>query len=107
MSEIAIGQYVIRHDGTCSTLYKVATVTGENARGKKPKAESIGQQREVSIGFFANPKQALERLLREELGDPDVKTVSNLIAKIDSLMAALGNTPLAKLVVTDEGGTRD
>ena len=51
--------WLVDCDGTSCQLIRLRTITGENARGKKPSAENIGKQREEGMGFYANLEQAL------------------------------------------------
>lgn len=51
--------WLIDCDDSSCQLIRLRTITGENARGKKPSPENIGKQREEGMGFYANLEQAL------------------------------------------------
>lgn len=51
--------WIVDCDDTSCQLIRLRTITGENARGKKPSPENIGKQREEGMGFYANLEQAL------------------------------------------------
>lgn len=82
---IRIGDYGIRADGLNFTLYRVAVVTGENARGKKPKAESIGQERERHIGYYARLDHALSGWLKQEISDDQINTIKGLLFRLSEV----------------------
>jgi hypothetical protein len=54
------GVYFLRMEDLNVILGKKVTITGENARGKAPKAENIGQEREKTLGYFGQVVHALQ-----------------------------------------------
>jgi hypothetical protein len=74
--------FVEIEDGYNYTLKKRCTVTGNNARGKKPKAENIGNEIEKTLGFFASLEQLMQRATFYGLCDTnsdDMKDIMKVI----------------------------
>ena len=51
-------EYLIDCDEQSVQLIRERTITGDNARGRKPSADKIGQKREEGMGFYATIEQA-------------------------------------------------
>lgn len=79
---IRFGDYGVRSDDVCFIVYKVTVVTGENNRGRKAKAESIGQEREKALGYFGKLSQALEGLLNKHMSAADKEGADTLSLQI-------------------------
>ncbi len=73
-------EYLIDGDERSVNLIRLRTVTGDSARGRAPKAENIGTQREEVCGFYATLAQACEGYLRYRVQGSDATTAEQLIA---------------------------
>jgi len=67
--ELGHSFFIDVEDGYNYTLKQRVIVTGENARGKKPKAESIGEEREKACGFYNSIEGAISKAIMLGLTD--------------------------------------
>ena len=66
-------------DGYNFVLKKKRIITGENTRGKKAKAENIGKEKEVVLGYFPNLKSAVQSIVKQSLVDLDSNNMKEIV----------------------------
>ena len=82
-------EYFIDGDERSVNLVRVRTITGDSARGRAPKAENIGAQREEIAGFYATISQACQGYLRWRTQGSDSTTVDQLVALTEAAVNAI------------------
>jgi len=80
----------------CTTMETRRVVTGENCRGRKPKQESIGQERWSPVGYFSGPTQAATSLLTRHIDllsdsgvECDLKEMVKVIKSAEAVLRAV------------------
>lgn len=95
---IRFGGYGVRNDGEVGWIvYKVTVVTGENTRGRKAKAESIGQEREKILGYYQSFHYALRALMNRHLSAAEkegseyisLQIIMDRLAEVEALIFSL------------------
>jgi hypothetical protein len=77
-------------DTTNVVLTERRTITGENTRGLKPKAENIGKTREVQHGFYGSITQACQGYLNKGVASMEgVMTATQVIAAWTDMTARI------------------
>lgn len=86
-------RFVLDGDGHNLTLYEKRLIVG-NGRGKEPKPENVGKEREVVLGYYGTLQGALKSLVsRLSLGDPTITTVEQLETQLAILLEAIDQLP--------------
>ena len=103
--ELGHGFFIDVEDGYNYTLKQRVTVTGENARGKKPKEENIGQEREKQHGYFTSIESALKKAVTLGLTECDeMKEAKRLIRDFNE---AINSANKLTISIREKNSTRE
>lgn len=93
------GKYKVVADSHNIILQVSKVVTG-NSRGRKTKVENIGKIRYSNIGYFGDPRHALEYLGIhgvKDTGMKDLKIVCDKLDEIDKSIKAIPDNALPRI----------
>lgn len=82
-------EWLIDGDENSVNLVRLRTVSGDNARGRAPKAENIGKQREEVVGFYGSVQQACVGYMSKRMQGSDATTAEQLIALCEAAVNAI------------------
>lgn len=82
-------EWLIDCDEVSCNLVRLVTITGDNARGRQPKAENIGKQREDVVAFCGTMEQACQAFLNKKTQTSGVTTAQELLSMLREATAAV------------------
>ena len=100
-------EWLIDADELSVNLVHLRTITGDNARGRAPKAENIGKQREEVVGFYGSIEQALRAYMAKRAQGSDATTAEGLIKLLQEgearVLAAVKQWGMTRKAVASAG----